>query len=64
MATTQDPKPIVAKCPVTGADVFLPADVEIGELVDSPEADIELEVVSLDPPTLAAAPEEEEDWGE
>ncbi|MCB0358627.1 MAG: lysine biosynthesis protein LysW [Bdellovibrionales bacterium] len=57
-------KQLVAKSPTTGADVFLAADVEVGELVEDPESGEELEVISLNPPTLAPAPEEEEDWGE
>lgn len=53
-----------AECPECGADVPLPADVMTGEIVQCPECGTELEVVSLDPPTLNYAPEEEEDWGE
>lgn len=57
-------KKLVAISPLTGAEVELPADVEIGELVDDPETGEELEVVSVNPPELKAAPQEEEDWGE
>lgn len=53
-----------AEDPVTGDEIELPADIEIGEIIDSPISGAELEVVSLDPVTLAEAPELEEDWGE
>ena len=55
---------LTAVSPVTGATVSLPANVEVGELVDDPESGDELEVTSLNPLTLAPAPQEEEDWGE
>ena len=42
-----------------GARVSLP-----GEILDCPDCGLELEVVSLDPLVLEAAPEVEEDWGE
>lgn len=49
---------------MTGEEIELPADVEVGEIIDSPITGDELEVVSLDPVTLEEAPELEEDWGE
>ena len=55
---------ITAEDPVTGEEIELPADVEVGEIVDSPISGAELEVISLDPVTLEEAPELEEDWGE
>ncbi|MUV56690.1 alpha-aminoadipate carrier protein LysW [Halogeometricum rufum] len=55
---------ITAEDPLTGEAIELPADVEVGEIVDSPATGAELEVVSLDPVTLEEAPELEEDWGE
>jgi len=55
---------ITAEDPVTGEQIELPADVEVGEIVDSPISGAELEVISLDPVTLEEAPELEEDWGE
>ncbi len=60
----EDTDAIVAADPVTGEEIELPANVEIGEIVDNPVTGAELEVVSLDPPTLEEAPELEEDWGE
>ncbi len=53
-----------AECPECAADVELPDDVMANEIVPCPECGVELEVVKLKPPTLAPAPEEEEDWGE
>ncbi len=55
---------ITAEDPVTGEEIELPADVEVGEIVDSPISGAELEVISLDPVVLEEAPELEEDWGE
>lgn len=55
---------LTAEDPVTGETIALPDDIEVGEIVDSPISGAELEVVSLDPVTLAEAPELEEDWGE
>ena len=40
------------------------AEVLEGELLICPDCGTELEVVSLNPPTLAEAPEVQEDWGE
>lgn len=54
----------VAECPECAADVTLPDDVMEGEIVQCPDCGVELEVVSVDPPELELAPEEEEDWGE
>ncbi|ADE02654.1 MULTISPECIES: lysine biosynthesis protein LysW [Haloferax] len=55
---------ITAEDPLSGEEIELPADVEVGEIIDSPATGAELEVVSLDPVTLEEAPELEEDWGE
>jgi alpha-aminoadipate carrier protein LysW len=55
---------ITAEDPITGEDIEIPADVEVGEIIDSPITGAELEVVSVDPVTLEEAPELEEDWGE
>ena len=53
-----------AECIECGADVPLPDDAEIGEIVDCPTCGTELEVVDVDPPVVEVAPELEEDWGE
>ncbi len=55
---------IIAEDPLTGEEIEIPADVEVGEIVDSPATGAELEVISVDPLTLEEAPELEEDWGE
>ena len=55
---------ITAEDPLTGEEIEIPADVEVGEIVDSPATGAELEVLSVDPVTLEEAPELEEDWGE
>ncbi|WP_027480897.1 lysine biosynthesis protein LysW [Deinococcus pimensis] len=49
--------------PDTGATITL-TNPELGELVLDDETGAEYEVVSIDPPRLAAAPQEAEDWGE
>ncbi len=49
--------------PETGATITL-EDPELGELVLDDDTGTEYEVVSLDPPRLAPAPQEAEDWGE
>lgn len=53
-----------AECPECAAEVNLPDDVMEGEIIQCPDCGAELEVVSVDPPTLELAPEEQEDWGE
>jgi alpha-aminoadipate/glutamate carrier protein LysW len=55
---------ITAEDPLTGEKIEIPADVEVGEIIDSPVTGAELEVVSTDPVELEEAPELEEDWGE
>jgi alpha-aminoadipate carrier protein LysW len=55
---------ITAEDPITGDEIEIPADVEVGEIIDSPITGAELEVVSVDPVVLEEAPELEEDWGE
>ena len=51
-------------CPVCDAELTLPDDAVEGELMTCEECGSELEVISVDPPELAEAPESEEDWGE
>ncbi|WP_299236401.1 lysine biosynthesis protein LysW [Natronomonas sp.] len=55
---------ISAEDPITGDEIQIPADVEVGEIIDSPVTGTELEVVAVDPIALEEAPELEEDWGE
>jgi alpha-aminoadipate/glutamate carrier protein LysW len=49
--------------PETGAIITLD-NPELGEIVIDDETGSEFEVVNLEPPTLQAAPQEGEDWGE
>jgi alpha-aminoadipate carrier protein LysW len=53
-----------ANCPVCDATVDLQADVSESEVVRCGDCGSDLEVQSLEPPRLAEAPAEEEDWGE
>jgi alpha-aminoadipate carrier protein LysW len=53
-----------ATCPECDAEIDLSDDVLEGEIIQCPECGTDLEVTSMDPPTLELAPEEEEDWGE
>ncbi|MEI6777502.1 MAG: lysine biosynthesis protein LysW [Chloroflexales bacterium] len=55
---------MTASCPECAADVTLAADTMESEIVACPDCGAELEVTSLTPPTLALAPEVQEDWGE
>jgi alpha-aminoadipate carrier protein LysW len=55
---------MTATCPECAADVTLADGTMESEIVACPDCGAELEVVSLEPPTLALAPEVEEDWGE
>ncbi len=57
------PNQIVAHCSECDAELTL-TDVVEGEIVVCPDCGVDLEVVSLIPPTLELAPMEEEDWGE
>ncbi len=52
------------KCLECDAVIVLADDVEEGELVECRDCGTEFEVTSVDPPELAPAPKEEEDWGE
>ena len=53
-----------SECLECGAEVELTEGTIVHEIVVCPDCGVELEVISLDPPTLGEAPEEEEDWGE
>lgn len=53
-----------ALCPECEAEITLEAGVEVNEIIVCPDCGVDLEVVSLNPPTLELAPMEEEDWGE
>lgn len=51
-------------CVVCEAEINLPADCCEGEIVVCPDCGTELEVISLNPPTVEEAPQVQEDWGE
>jgi alpha-aminoadipate carrier protein LysW len=50
-------------CPQCTADVAVDGPI-VNSVVACPTCNAELEVVGLEPVTLALAPEVEEDWGE
>ena len=52
------------ECPVCGTSIELGNDAVQGEILECIDCGAELELVSIQPPTLAEAPQEEEDWGE
>ena len=54
----------MAECPVCGGGVELDSSTVVGELLECPDCGTELEVLEVDPPKLAEAPETEEDWAE
>ena len=53
-----------ATCPECEAEITLPVGSVEGEILTCPDCAAVLEVVSIDPPELALAPEVEDDWGE
>ena len=52
------------ECIECGAIVQIPGDVMENEILQCPDCGAELEVISIEPLSLALAPEVEEDWGE
>jgi alpha-aminoadipate carrier protein LysW len=54
----------MALCTECEAEIALDPTTEVGEIIQCPDCGMDLEVVSVQPPELAPAPEEEEDWGE
>lgn len=51
-------------CQECDAGISLETGTELNEILVCPDCGVELEVISLDPPSLELAPMEEEDWGE
>ncbi|MCX6065116.1 MAG: lysine biosynthesis protein LysW [Chloroflexi bacterium] len=51
-------------CTECAADITLAENTEVGEIIVCPDCGVDLEVISLDPPTVELAPMEQEDWGE
>jgi len=54
---------ITAHCSECDAEITLDNVVQ-GEIIVCSDCGVDLEVISLDPPTLELAPMEAEDWGE
>jgi alpha-aminoadipate carrier protein LysW len=54
---------LMAQCPECEAEVVL-RDAMEGEIIFCLDCNAELEVLSLEQPTLGLAPQVEEDWGE
>jgi alpha-aminoadipate/glutamate carrier protein LysW len=54
---------VSAQCSECDAEITLDNVVQ-GEIIVCSDCGVDLEVISLDPPTLELAPMEEEDWGE
>jgi alpha-aminoadipate carrier protein LysW len=54
----------MTECVLCGAELTLPDDTVVGELITCHECGSELEVTGVNPFTVAEAPQEEEDWGE
>ncbi len=54
----------MTNCPECDGRVTLPADAVEGEIVRCDDCGTELEVLSVNPPSLGVAPEIQEDWGE
>ncbi len=51
-------------CPECDAEITLEEGTEVGEIIVCGDCGVDLEVVSLDPAEVQAAPMEQEDWGE
>jgi alpha-aminoadipate carrier protein LysW len=50
-------------CPECEAEITV-QDLLVGEIIYCPDCNAELEVLRLEPPAMALAPQIEEDWGE
>jgi alpha-aminoadipate/glutamate carrier protein LysW len=53
-----------ARCPTCDGQVAIPPGTVVSELIKCRECGTELEVTGIDPPLVAEAPMEEEDWGQ
>jgi alpha-aminoadipate/glutamate carrier protein LysW len=51
-------------CPECEATINFESTNETGEIIVCPDCGVDLEIISLDPPAVALAPMEQEDWGE
>jgi alpha-aminoadipate carrier protein LysW len=55
---------LTTECPECRTDVPTVAGACVNEIVECPECRAELEVASIEPWAVVAAPDVEEDWGE
>ena len=53
----------MAHCPECDAEIVLQG-LMVGEIIYCPDCNAELEVLNLEQPMVALAPQVEEDWGE
>jgi alpha-aminoadipate/glutamate carrier protein LysW len=53
-----------ARCPTCDGEVVVAPSAVVSELIACRECGTDLEIVSVDPPSVAEAPMEEEDWGQ
>ena len=51
----------MTSCPSCDAEIVFDDDAEEGEIIECPECGVELEIISVDPPEVQEAPEEEEE---
>jgi len=56
--------PALTNCPVCDGPVAVAATAVVSELVTCRDCGTELEITGIDPPSVAEAPSEEEDWGQ
>ncbi|MSP14606.1 MAG: lysine biosynthesis protein LysW [Chloroflexi bacterium] len=52
------------ECPECGAELQLDEGSIKGEIISCSDCGVDLEIISVKPPKVELAPEEEEDWGE
>jgi alpha-aminoadipate carrier protein LysW len=63
MNTTNTTNNASANCPECDATISLQG-LMVNEIIYCPDCNAELEVLSLEQPAVALAPQVEEDWGE
>jgi alpha-aminoadipate/glutamate carrier protein LysW len=56
--------PATASCPTCDGAVPIAPSAVVSELIKCRECGTDLEITSVDPPAVAEAPMEEEDWGQ
>ncbi len=55
---------ITQECPECAGKISLKANSMVGEILTCPDCGARLEIMGLNPASLAVAPKVEEDWGE